>query len=221
MWRTWKPLQPGTGLCVLLAVIVSTAGCSGGGNQTDDSPTGDASTQQTASPGSGKTSTLAPMRSRPPRDALASAEGDGVRAEVNKVVANDVGFVVVYWTLINTGENELSVHELFGKRNYSGAAYFSEQFPWYLTDNMEGVEVVLSEERYLPITDPGSNCVCSTTTLDVAFLPSGKSIEAYSAYYLPRDVESVSVSFPGLDLMEDIPVTHREGAGATPTDGPS
>lgn len=214
----WRAPCNGIRFAALSSFLCGTllaGGCSGDGGQPGQPPTDGARDQRTEGSGTDRTSpSLAPMRSRPPQDTLASNEGNDFRAEVNRVESERNGFVTVYWTLTNISDERQSVQEYLGQRKYGGVAYFSEQFPWYRQSDVDGVEIVQDGKRYLSVTDSSSNCVCSTSTLGGAgFLPSGESLEAYSSYYLPEDVESVSVSFPDIDPMEDIRVAGGEDGG--------
>lgn len=190
-----------------VAVFLVVTGCSGDNQQSDaHQPSNDANQSTSSAKGS---SSPAPERTRPSRATLANGTAQGQQVEVNRVLSDSTGFTIVYWTLTNEGDGSLYLRDFFDERHYGTLAYFQDQYPWYLGPDMKGVEVVLQEQgqRYLPITDSDSNCLCSSSVRGNYDLAPGESVYGYSAYYIPSGVEEIAVSFPGADeLIREIPV---------------
>lgn len=192
------------GLC--LAGVVA-GGCSGSGDDSAAQPTKgeQAKSTQSASP------SLEPPRSRSPRPTVTRTTNEGVRLDVNRATSDEEGFTVVYWTLTNVGNNALRFREYFGDIHvrYGDMAYFQDQYPWYLTESLLAEVIVPSTGKlYPPVTDRDANCLCGTWPkhLTSEELPPGESIRAYSAYYLPSDVQRIDFRVPGFERVEGIPL---------------
>lgn len=206
-------MRPGrsraTGRLLLSLCLVGAAsvGCSGSEDGSVDQPT---QSQQVEPTGNGGPS-LAPLRSRSPRPTVTSTTHEGVRLDVNRVTSDGEGFTVVYWTLTNVGDNTLDFREYFRdiRVRYGDMAYFQDQYPWYLTEYLLAEVIVPSTGKlYPPITDRDANCLCgSWSTQEISEeLPAGEGIRAYSAYYLPSDVQRIDFRVSGFDRIEDIPL---------------
>lgn len=204
--QSWRALC----LLVIAGALLAVAGCSGGGSpRTTDEDSG----RNDGQPRSVPSPTLPPRRSPPQWPVVASAKGEELRVEVNRVRSDSYGFTMVHWTVTNISSNAIDLRDFFHRRDYSVMSGIDQ---WYMGPYMAGVELVSRDQGqiYLPLTDPKLDCVCSKSSavLDNASLAPGNYIRGYTAYFIPPDSKTISVSFPGFELLKNIPIKKPRAA---------
>lgn len=192
------------GLCLVATITV---GCSGNESGSTASPTDGEQVKSSASGGQ----SLEPPRSRSPQPSVTTTTNEGLQLVVNRATSDNDGFTVVHWTLTNVGDDALGFREHFQdiEVRYGDMAYFQDQYPWYLTESLLAEVIVPSTGKlYPPVTDEDANCLCGSwpTMAGPEELPPGESIRAYSAYYLPSDVQQIDLRVPGFERVEGIPL---------------
>lgn len=191
---------------VIAGALLAITSCSGDGSpdaKGGSSATDGGRSQSVPSP------TLAPPRSPPQWPVLASAKGGKLRVEVNRIRSDSHGFTMVHWTLTNISDHRVVLPDaLGGRRDYNAK--------WYWGHNLAGVELISRDTGniYLPLTDPNGNCVCNywTGIHQNGFLASGNYIRGYTAYFIPPDLRNIGVSFPGFELLKNIPISRPRAA---------
>lgn len=191
-------------LCLVVAAAVA---CSGNEDGSAAQPT----KGHEAEPTGNSSPSLAPPRSRSPPPTVTSTTHEGFRLDVNRVTSDGEGFTVVHWTLTNVRDDAVGFREYFQdiEVRYGDMAYFQDQYPWYLTESLLAEVIVPSTRKlYPPVTDEHANCLCGSwpTMAGPEELPPGDSIRAYTAYYLPSDVQRIDFRVPGFERIEDIPL---------------
>lgn len=202
MKQAHNTLRLGTGACALVALFL-VAGCSNGSstdhgavNRSSDAPNmSEAETNQRST----HRPSIAPTRTRPNWDAVAKTSWNGLQVEVNRVVSDSNGFTAVYWSFINKRDEAFYIGDIF-QRKVRG---------WYMADYLSSIKIVSQStgRKYFPLSDPELDCVCTKLGgAEFSDVPSGGRLQGYTTYYIPPEVNTVSIKFPKFDLLENIEV---------------
>lgn len=180
--------------------LLGVAGCSGG-----DSSTGQGSENGQNSP---RAATPRTASSSPPPviTTAKSTSGTNLKVEINRLSADSSGFTVLRWTLTNTGGERFQPAERYGTTRYTDRAIGG----WYDGEAAPGVELVSKQEgqRYFSLVDADGTCLCARITTERHFMAPEESATFFNTYYLPPELQRVTVEIPGFEPIQDVPIEH-------------
>ncbi|QVQ53771.1 hypothetical protein J4H86_08685 [Spiractinospora alimapuensis] len=151
----------------------------------------------------------APIPTQPNLDENTLAEGasdssttQGGTAKVNALDRTDNGVTALAWTLVNEGNDTISI-----QANVVGNTYLYRGWAF------SGVTLLDQEDqvRYHPLMDDDGGCLCSAgegvPPEFVTIVGANRHATYSSMFQLPEDVDAVTVEIPGFEPIEDVPVS--------------
>jgi hypothetical protein len=147
---------------------------------------------------------VAPSTAAPPapqtasaKPALATADGEkqGSRVEIQELKRVSGGTVMIKLTLINDGDQKLSLGYDFGQQGMLDL------------NNIGGVHLIdpVGKKKYLVVRDSKNNCDCSRNVSDVG---AKSRVNLWARFPAPPDdVEKIGVIVPHFSPLDDVPIS--------------
>ncbi|MDO4887725.1 MAG: OmpA family protein [Actinomycetaceae bacterium] len=158
-------------------------------------------------------------------------EDPHIHADINSVTVSG-GMTTINFTVYNDkAEKGIGGHwqvaDRFATEDYvapvddQGNTAEDHSFANHESTNGVKLEDPDSKTVYRPAYDSAMRCLCSTD-LATVLIPQGGQAVLYASYApLPEGVDKVTVTFPGFDPVENVPVTRDKPAAAVTAKSPT